>query len=133
VNQGKRYIYSDCERCKGLGWLDSSGHRGTVIRRCPVCDGEGEVVREVPVPLEWPPCKECHQRDGSQLEFMEDNDGEPWDTCSACAYPAEEAVTQPYPLAPPPMLRAAAPKVAGGQVIDVRWFIEARRAEDDQR
>lgn len=94
-------------------------------------------MREVAVPLDWPPCDVCHQRDDSQLEFMEDNDGEPWPTCSACAYPAEddedERTTQPYPLAPAPMQRAAAPELAGGQVLDVRWFIEARRAEDDHR
>lgn len=139
--EGKGYIYSDCETCNGQGWLDVSaaGERATVIGRCPRCDGQGEVLREIPLPLDWAPCTECEQRCGSQLEFMEENDGEPWPTCSVCGLPPDaeddddDEPTQRYQLPPAPMLRARAPELAGGQVIDVRWFIEARRAEDDAR
>lgn len=131
MNTAKGYIYSDCERCKGVGWLEDRADAQTVaLSRCPACDGEGEVLKAFPLPDDWAPCTVCKLRCSSQLEHMEHNDGQPWPTCSNCGLPREvddDEPTNRYELAPAPMQRAAASDESPAPTIPVRWFVEGRK------
>lgn len=132
MNTAKEWF--DCERCKALGWLDdprarAAGHTVALVK-CPACDGEGEVLRTVELPDEWPPCTVCKQQCPSQLEHMESNGGQPWETCSNCGLPPEpdedDEDTKRYTLPPAPLQRATATsETAPGPVMPVRWFTEA--------
>jgi hypothetical protein len=128
VNMAKAWVYGDCDHCKGRGWVEASEPAKCTIvyERCRRCDGEGEVLREVELPGDWPPCDVCHERCDSQLQGMEDNGGQPHPRCAGCS--VDERETQPYPLPPPPMQRAPAPTDGPPpELLHVRWFSEGTR------